>query len=65
MRITHSAYRAARTAAVLLSLTAPVLLAGCAAMDQPQSDRMADSNGARVPASAQSPLAHGYPYGYW
>ena len=65
MHITRSAYRAARTTAVLLALAAPVLVAGCAAVDQPQSGRVADSNGTRVPASSDSPLSNGFPYGYW
>ena len=66
LHIIRVAYRAARTTAVLLSLVAPGLITGCAAMDDPQSGRVADSNGNLVPdTSSQMPTITVVPYGYW
>lgn len=60
---TRPAVRAVRTAAVLLTLVAPLLVAGCAGTDS--ANRVADSNGNSVPNATAAPLHNGYPFGYW
>jgi hypothetical protein len=66
MPIARPAFRAVRSTAVLLTLVAPLFVAGCAAVDQPQNGRVADSNGNSVPSTgAPAALSNGYPFGYW
>jgi hypothetical protein len=61
----HPALRAVRTSAALLTLIAPLLVAGCAGVDPSQTDHVADNSGSSVPNASASPVKNGYPFGYW
>jgi uncharacterized protein with beta-barrel porin domain len=61
----HPALRAVRMGAALLTLAAPLLVAGCAGVDGSQNSQVVDSSGSTVPNASTSPLKNGYPFGYW
>jgi hypothetical protein len=66
LRRTQPAVRAARTAAVLLALVAPVLVMGCAAQDPPQTGHVTDSSGSSVPGNGPAtPLPNGFAFGWY
>jgi hypothetical protein len=59
----HFARRATRTTAVLLTVAAPLFVAGCS-LYQPPADRAVESSGSSVPpdSSTQLPAVNGFAY---